>query len=250
MLASLWFAVALAAPLDDVREAVGGDAWINWTTLEVEVRGAALPSGVDSSRKVVETTARRPLGGKIERAAEEVRVQGTLTVADLSEDPEDGAVLAKRIARWAESEARYYASGRVEIVAALSITDVLKPWSLHQTKPSPTKEEGAYTGWVIDARGTGALPVFAPEVVAPDGESLYEGMVWSDAPPETTAVIYVWDAAHPAAARAGEHPMFSRVTSVQGGEWTLDEASAAAVRASIQNARLLGMGRVVVVIDP
>ena len=35
-----------------------------------------------------------------------------------------------------------------------------------------------------------------------------------------------------------------------GGEWTLDEASAAAVRASIQNARLLGMGRVVVVIDP
>ena len=79
---------------------------------------------------------------------------------------------------------------------------------------------------------------------------LWTGTLWEDVAYERAPVVYVSDAAHPAAMRAGNNPIFAKVTSADEGALQLAENDAVRVRTAFSQARTLGDGTVVVVVDP
>ncbi len=235
----------------DIRVPIESGAVIDWTDMVVEVSSSAQPSGVDSSRKVVETTARRPMGDKIARSADRVRVNHELVVSELRVDPSLGQAVTARATRWSVTEARYFASGRIELVAQLPLSELLRPWTLSvATEPPEVARQPRYTGVVLDARGTGAEPAFSPRILNSSEAELYSGHVWRGDATSAVPVIYVPDPAHPASARAGDSPLFVKAERASGCDLVLDRESSIAFKTGLQGSHALGKGTIVVVIDP
>ncbi len=245
---------ALAGDPQDLRESIENGAVINWTSMRVEVTSSATPSGVDSSRKVVETSARRPIGDKMRRAVGTVLVQGEQTVQELRTDPEIGQKIARRETHWAVTESRYFTSGRIELHGELKIGEVLKPWLLDQASTAAPVDvpQGRHTGVVVLARGLNVQRAFAPRILASDGETvLHDGLVWKDSATNAIPVIYVPDPAHPAAAfRAGKVPLIVSAMEVRGADVVLTRESSIEYRTGLKGSRAVGQGTVVIVVDP
>ncbi|MCO4747745.1 MAG: hypothetical protein KC912_23310 [Proteobacteria bacterium] len=248
----LWLGMAALAqegePVD-VRRDAGRDAVINWSELSVEVETRSHAGGA-ATRKSAEAEARKVLGPRLAGAARLVGVTTDITLGDLEEGPALGASVATRMARWYVSEARYYSSGRVELVGELDLRELLKPWTLSGAEEAPARgEQPSYTGLIVDARGLDFEPVWAPSVRGV-GATLWTGTLWEDVAYERAPVVYVSDAAHPAAMRAGNNPMFVRAASAEPSVLELADDDAVRVRTAFSEARTLGDGTVVVVVDP
>lgn len=247
---ALLLALALAGEPEDVRQELSSGAWINWSQLTVEVEARAQSGGV-ATYKSAEAEARRVMGPRLATAARQVSVDGAVTLGDLEDGPAMGESVATRMARWSVSEARYHASGKIELVGTLSLRELLKPWTLASALEAPASpDEPAYTGLVIDARGLELSPVWAPTLQSDDAETLWNGTLWEDVAYERAPVVYVSDAAHPAAARAGNNPLFVRATAAEAGKLTLSDEDAVKLRTAFSRGRALGDGRVVLVVDP
>ncbi|MBW2256062.1 MAG: hypothetical protein JRI25_15875 [Deltaproteobacteria bacterium] len=209
----------------DVRQALSRDVAVNWTRLTVEVTSGARGWGVTATTKALEHTARQKIGPDIRWGARRVRVATDVTVDDLRHDPELGDAVESRIERWVVSEARYYTSGRVELTGELSLQELLKPWALSVALLAPEQEgRRGYTGLVVDARGTGATPAYAPRILH-------------------------GDEAHPAAARAGEKPLVVRAEHAMETDLVIGDEDFIRFRTGFHDARVLGEGTVVVVLD-
>ncbi|MBW1876771.1 MAG: hypothetical protein JRJ84_00265 [Deltaproteobacteria bacterium] len=233
----------------DVRQALSRDVAVNWTRLTVEVTSGARGWGVTATTKALEHTARRKIGPDITWGARRVRVATDVTVDDLRHDPELGDAVEARIERWVVSEARYYTSGRVELTGELSLQELLKPWALSVALLAPEQEgRRGYTGLVVDARGTGATPAYAPRILHGD-EVLYSGAMWDDVALFQTPVVYVPDPAHPAAARAGEKPLVVRAERAMETDLVIGDEDFIRFRTGFHDVRVLGEGTVVVVLD-
>ena len=88
---------------------------------------------------------------------------------DLSSVTELSEAIRARVSRWVVTEARYYASGNVELDAALSLQDLLKPYTIKSAVPMPERlSQPEVTGLLIDARGSRAtLEMTQPQRKAP-----------------------------------------------------------------------------------
>jgi hypothetical protein len=234
----------------DIREELSRDIAINWTRLTVEVTSGARGWGVTATSKALEHTARKKIGPDITWGAHRVQVAADLTVDDLCREPELGDAVQARIERWIVSEARYYTSGRVQLTGELSLQELLKPWALSVARLAPEQEgRRGYTGLVVDARGTGVTPSYAPRILHED-EVLYAGTLWDDVALFQTPVVYVPDPAHPAAARAGDKPLVLQADRAAGTDLVVGSEDFIRFRTGFHDSRVLGDGSVVVVVDP
>lgn len=237
--------------LEDYREDIGGGAVVNWTTLTLEVSKTAQGRGVGATRKVVEASARSDLGEQVQSAVGGVHVARDIDVNDLLRDPDLMEIVGSRSVRWAVGETRYYSSGRIEVVAEIELLDLLKPYSMHVQHVRPQiVRQPAITGVVIDARGSGAQPVWAPIVQSPGGRVLWDGALWSDAAAGTTPVFWLPDPAHSAIVRVGPEPMVVRATGGDRGTLVLDEMDAVRFRTALDGSDVLRAGAIAVILDP
>lgn len=235
---------------EDVRVELADGVVVNWTRLALEVTVAARPRGVDATIKATEHEARQLVEPSMAWGVGEVQVTHDLTLAELQEDPEVGVPIRARSERWVIGEARYHASGRVELVGELPLQELLKPWMLSVAKLPPQADvQPAFTGVLLDARGTGAEPAYAPRVLY-GSEVLWDGLLWDQVALFQAPVVYVPDPAHPAAARAGDHPLVLRVVEADGSDLEVGREDRIRWRTGLQGARIVGEGTVVVVIDP
>ena len=240
---------ALAGGPEDVRTELGTDVMMNWTQLTVEASALARGGGTESSQ-ALEELAHRDANAAIRLAVPRLAVTGSRTVADLQSVPEFGPALNSRLTLWNTSEARYFASGRVEITAELSVQAFLKPFTLATAKPKPpAAAQPKYTGLIIDCRGQSLTPSWAPQVTSSAGDVLFESGVWEENAVDLAPVIFVSDPAHPAAARAGESPVFLSCGDTDGTRILLTEADSLRFRTSLVDAHILGEGKIVVVVD-
>jgi hypothetical protein len=235
----------------DVRRALGSGAVVNWTRLVVEAEASRVGTGVAGRQEATEQRARQQIGPAILEGLPDVAARADVTIGDLLERPELGDTLENRVKRWAISEAHYHASGRVTLFGELDLADYLRPWTLTLSRPTPSEPTPSeHTGLVVDARGTGALPAFAPRLLADDGELLWGGALWTPEALQTSPAVWVSDAAHPATVRAGDDPLVVRARRARGADLTLDHTGSGAVRAHLLGTQVLGRGRVVILVDP
>jgi len=240
---------ALASEPTDLREALAHGVVLNWTEGVVEVEAGSYRTGAQAV-KAVEQSARLAIDERIVEEVGEVPVTGEQSVDDLLRSEELGAPLRSRRSRWRVVEAIYAASGKVDLRAELSLQEFLKPYTLAIAVPTPpTLRAGDVSGVIIDARGTGARPVFAPAVMGSDGQPLWRGELYDEDAVSTAPCRWVPDPAHPAAALAGDSPMLLRAQSGGLGEVVLGPDAAARLR-GILDTTVFGRGRVVVVVDP
>ena len=243
-------ALAQEGEPQDVLQVLSSGVTINWTTgmLEVVANGTG---GATLSKRAVEELARRDADAGIRQGVERIQVSHDRTVADLQQVPEFSSALQSRIARWWAAETRYHSSGRVEIDARLSMHDLLKPYTLATAKAhEPTDgPQPRFSGIVIDARGTQLDPAWTPAVLSATGELLFEGTVWEESAVDIVPVVYVTDPAHPASARAGDEPIFLRADAADGSQMSLTPEDSQRFRTTLTGAKLVGEGKLVVVVD-
>jgi len=246
-----WLTCALAqTPEGDfppARTDLGDGVWVDWTTGHVRASGTARRLGSEGTQ-AIEELARRKVDDKVRASVLAVAVAPGRALGDLAASPELWPGVETRLGRWVETENRYYSSGRVEVIGALSLVEVLKALTMASARPR-VGEPGEYTGALLDARGTGARPCFAPVVVDADERVLYEGRLWLEAAVSELPVVWVGDAADPAAQRAGDKPLAGAVSRAEGCRLGLDGALAEQFEALARSATL-GSARLVVVVDP
>jgi hypothetical protein len=245
--AALLAPVAEAGSFEPVVTDLGGGARIDWTSMQVLVEATRTRSGSEGTR-AVEELARREVDAGIGPAADQIRLAPGDRFEDLKDSPELWPALQPRVGRWIETENRYHSSGRVTVIGALDLVELLKPVAM-ATATSRTGPRGDYTGLVLDARGVeGVEPCVAPELVA-GVEILYDGRLWLEAAVERAPSVWVSDAADPAADRAGDAPLLVRVETASGCRLTVPAGQVDAVRTLAETA-VLGDGTLVIVVEP
>jgi len=244
-------AVALAGepPAGPVLENLGHDVRVNWTTLSLEVEGVAWGTGAQTWQ-TVEDLARREIDAAVRQAVGSVPVTGGARVADLVADEALGEAIVSRIPRWEVTEATYGTSGRVALRATLSLQDLLKPWTLQIAAAADAgpPDPSWPTGLVVDARGLGAEPAYAPRLVDVDGRPLYAGELRKDRAVQMAPYVFVTDPSHPAAAVAGAHPLSVRATATRHSDLVIGAPEEASRILEIAGP-VLSRGAVVVVTD-
>lgn len=243
---------ALAEPV--IEQLSSGQ--IDWTEQRLVVRAASEKgSGARSDMKAVEQAARSTLAPRIEAAAREVCLSGEDDAGDLMDGGDAvSQVLSENLLRWRVSETRYYTSGRVELTAELELQPWLSPAvvGVATGREDPTLES-QHTGVVIDARGTGLKPSFAPRVLDVAGEPIYSASSLSpEIAGQIAPAVWVTDPVDDAAAaRAGDAPLFIRADGVNGErDILLAPRDGALLRVLATETDLLARGLVVVVLDP
>lgn len=234
-----------------VEKLPGGE--IDWTRQVLKAGASGAPTGgMGVIYEILEEDAQTRLGPMFLELSRRVQVTPTQTTGDLLEAENQ---LADRIddnlSGWGVEEARYFASGRVELDGTLSIPYLLRPALLagakgHEREGPPTL---AVTGVIVDARGFVLRPSFAPVLTAVDGTRIFELATLTTSAP--SPCVWVTDPADPVGvARGGDTPIFLRAVGVKDGEVVLSDEGVAALRVAAAGAPFLAHGQVVLVVDP
>lgn len=235
-------AVRFDAPVR--RPLAGTGATVNWTEGTVEVVASGADPRVEGDLRPVEQQALRGVEQRIVGLVDRVPLREGLRVGDLPD------TLRPSRPGWTVSESRYHTSGKVEVVGAIDLRAVVEGWMSSRAGAPPTEPREGASGLLVDARGLVVDPVYAPAIVGPGGEVLYDGVLDPDRAWERTPVAWVIDPAHPAAARAGDAPVLVRAAQAAEGRLVLSAEDAARVHEGLDGTRTLFEGAVVVVVDP
>lgn len=242
---------ALAGPVGELKTSLGQGVWVNWTQMTVQVVVTGQGGGVGGRQPALEQRLRTALAETLVRALDRVPVQRGVTVRDLRVNASLNAVLSDRVKLWTVTEARYFASGRLTLVGEIALGEYLLPWRLEQAwEQSPMPIASQYTGLIVDARGHGLSPVFAPKLFTQQGKVVYPGELWSTQVLRSVPVVYVTDLAHPASARAGDNPLTVTLAEGSGADGVLDVPSAQTFAEQVRGSVWIGMGTVVILVDP
>jgi len=252
LLGLLALGTAGAAPV--VESFPGGR--IDWTNQQLVVTASSEKgAGAMSDLKAVEQAARGTLAPRLEAAARQVRVDGGAEAGVLIDSGGTVAeMLGENLLRWRVTETRYYTSGRVELTAELELQAWLSPAVIALAGGAEDATlDVQQTGVVIDARGTGLKPSFAPRVMDAAGQLVYSATALSrEAASRVAPAVWVTDPADAeAVARAGAAPLFIRADDVRDScDVVLDPRDAALLRVLADETDLLARGLVVVIVDP
>jgi hypothetical protein len=232
-------------PIPDVVRDLGAGTRVNWTQLRLEVTDGARDPTVGHDARPLEQRSIKAIEARLPAALALVPIRPGETAGSA------GAIDANHAALgWRVAETRYFTSGRVEVVGAVELRDELAQWS---TDRAVTRDEGAQpagpTGVLIDARGLGLSPSYAPDVRDPDGKVLFDGTLWRHVSYASAPVVWVSDAAAPDAAAAGESPEMFVAASASGGAIVLTAADAARFHEKVEGTDAVRTGHVVVVVD-
>lgn len=247
--------LAAAFAIDPVLEPHSGGV-VDWTNFRLVVHAASTgTTGAMSNVESAEGDARSQLEPRVEALARALRIDHERTAGDLL-DAGDAVAdrLERNLAYWEVYEARYLASGAVELDAALPLQRWLRPAlvTMATTTERPPVVGGA-SGAIVDARGLDLRCAVAPEFVDAAGAHLYGiSDMTAHAGSQRPPVVYVHDPADPAAARrAGVTPTFLRPEAVRDGSDLVFGADAAArLRELLSTSDVLRNGTVVVVVGP
>ena len=217
---------APAPPTEDGRnlvEMVGHGARIDWTRLELEVTSQSSGAGTQTI-EAAEQLARRSIIAAFQQAVGAIRVTADARVADLVADSELGPAVRSRVSRWVVARSTYGTSGGVELVATLSLQELLRPWAMQIARPGspsvPTIAPGRppVTGVIVDARGTDLRPAYTLRLVTREGRVLYAGELWEEHAVRIAPFRFVPDGAHVAVAEAGDNPLLLVAEAGQGSD--------------------------------
>ena len=158
--------VATVCAYEAVIEPVGG-GYIDWTGMRIVAKSVGRPTtGAMTHVEALEGNARAQLGPRFAEASRNVRIDRDRLAAAIVDG---GDAVADRLdanlALWEVYEARYLASGGVELDAALGLQAWLRPALVTMAGAAEvSRPQGGATGLVIDARGLDLRPAVAPEV--------------------------------------------------------------------------------------
>lgn len=173
--------VTLDVPVEQrIVEALGQGARVDWTRSVLVIEGEARPYGTQS-RKAVEQLARREVDARVQDSAGRVRVTTGVTLAALLDDADLGPPVRARLARWEVSEATYYASGRVALLAEVDLASVLKPWTVREARPlrpgAPPKLAVVLDATRLGPAQVSATPCHAMRVLGEGGALVFDGRI-------------------------------------------------------------------------
>ncbi len=250
---------AVAAPpqYHDVVEELGSGVKVDWTTHLLTLTASGTGGGVGGDRRTLEQNARFDAGPRLLSAIASIDIDGTKGFSDLEADPALTEAMRARKDKWGVAETRYFASGKVEIDAVVSLRELLKPYTLSRARPSPdwvkagVDESKLPTGLVLDARGVKPSPCFEVRVEDPTGAVVFDGALWQQEAPMRVPAVWAAGVAHPAvAATVGDRPLTVAVVDVSGGALVVSAADADRIRREVVGFRPVGSGAVAVVIAP
>lgn len=170
--------------------------------------------------------------------------------------------------------AKYFSDGSIQIKVEVSLRRVLPPALVagessdtpRQLPPpsspppggGPINPAAAYTGLVIDARGTGVLPALSPKVFDPDGNEVY-GSAYVSRQWALSQGVLGYTKTIEAATKSDRMKMGGRSSpaivkalkaiGVNKADLVLSKTDADIIRAIAQNQAFLSEGRVMVVLD-
>jgi len=254
----LLIGLAFATPGHSVVQELSGGR-LDWTRAVLTVEAAAVPHAVNGgSLKATEQEARLKLVATVKSLAREIPVDSGRRCIDLmAEGDAAGSALEDGLqegrGHWRVVETRYHSSGRVELVAELSLVEWIRPALVGAGLGlEPTAHPGTSTGVLVDARSLEIQPVFAPRLLAPDGQVLYEvGSLSASRSMSRAPVLWIRDPVAPGLAkRVGGSPLVVVADRVErGSDLVLSPRDAARMRAIAASADLLSSAPVAVVID-
>ncbi len=248
-----------AAWADVIEELPGGE--INWTQGVLYVRASAVRGspGVEDF-KATEQAARHKLVATLQSLGRQVRVDSDRLCIDLmanadasSRALEEG--LKEGRGHWRVVETRYHASGRVELLAELSLVEWIRPALVgrgegeHEAAANP----GRSSGVLVDARGLDVDPVFAPRLLSHNGEVLYHfGALSASRSVGRAPVMWVEDPVTAGLSeRVGSSPLVLLADGLtRKGDLILSERDSARLAAIAAGADLLAAAPVAIVVDP
>lgn len=203
---------------------------INWTKRAITVLGIGIAPERGSlyvRKTIAQTNAREDAYRALEEAVAKVRVNADAYVRDfLVSDEETRAKIKSRIGTAKVSDTQFLPDGSVQLklqlplfgkdgLAGAVLRDEPSP-ILFASEGTPSLPTTAYTGIIIDARGTGAQPALAPSIRS------VEGSGFADRPP----VAYA-HSRETAGDLAGDHPLTitaKRATGLTKADLLLDKA--------------------------
>ena len=241
--------VVQTARAEDVVRPLSNGVVVNWTKMQIERWAGGGAVGVGAKQGAVEQRLREQIGPLLESNVLGVHVVDSVYVADLIQDQNVGGILNGRVNNWSVNEARYMASGRVEIMGSIDLMEFLRPWSIAQAIAAPeTPAATQYTGLVVDVQGLGLRPCVHPSIRNGRGEVLHSGNVWQSSVLKVTPALYLPDAADARVVRAGKSPLLVRAAQASGCTITVRDADSLDI-AVFGQSEAAGAGRVVIVTD-
>jgi len=219
-----------------VEQKIQGAGMIDWTDQAVTSTGigalnpklppsaqrknALRAAQLDAMRNMVET-----LNGVL--LTSETTVENAMMSSDIIKTQVEGIVKNFRFT----SKPRYMSDGSVEVDMEMLLTgkvgDVLYPEQMggktptYQNLPSSfnAQEPQTYTGLIIDASATDAMPAMVPNVLDESGEGIYgEDFVPRESAVKNGVVIYAktMEEARANAVRVGSNPLVIRAVKSSG----------------------------------
>lgn len=254
---ALFLCVALAD--ESVVEELSGGR-VDWTRGVLTVEASATPNPLNGgSFKTTEQDARLKLVATLKGLAREIPVDARRNCGDLlAEDTPSARALEEGLqegrGHWRVVETQYRSSGKVEVIAELSLVEWIRPAlvGVGFGDTEPAANPGASTGLLVDARGLPVQPVFAPRLLAPNGDILYDAESLSASRSVgRSPVIWIQDpVASGLSERVGRQPLIVVVDRVErGGDLVLSGRDAARVRAIAAGADLLSAAPVAILVD-
>lgn len=243
---------------EGIAYAIGSGAPANWAQTAAQKNiSAQRAARVDAARNLLELIKGINLSGDT-----------TMGAAMLQNDQVSTSVQGRIAGLRLVGDPKYFSDGSIQVKMAGRLRDVI-PEDVYLSGPpqllSPPMQIGAgaapvvntranYSGLVIDARGTGALPAMSPKVLDPEGREIYgSAYVSREFAVEQGIAGYAKDVnAARENARVKGNPLVIKALEAKGSnkaDIVISAADANALREIAQNQNFMRQTRVMIVLD-
>ena len=263
-----------------------GSGTINWSTGDIHAIGVSSPLAIDGAAGGVQERvlvgAKANAQERLLLTARQVRIRPGLTIGDVMDaTPRVADEFRALVQNLPVANQRYLSDGTVEIELILPLygspAQLLLPDDIRQVQPikamtqSPppapkslqppettaesSVKQRPFTGWVLDARGTGAKAAMTFSVRDESGRTVYGAAFVSREFAVHSGMSGYSAAMDPesVAMRLGPHPLTTRALRAVGetrSDLVISNADAAKLRSAVAHLAFLRECRVLVVLDP
>jgi len=278
---SLWVVVAAPAtlwgqsPVDPNCTAGTSNACVDWE------RGIAISLGVGAPATWAKNAAQKNISAQ--RAArldaarniieliKGINITGTTSMkqAMVENDEIESSIQGRLAGIRAAGEPKYFSDGSVQVKIVANLREVVPQDLVYGAQSGPPKllegplgstsgsslaTSNAYTGLIVDARGTGVVPAMAPKIYDPDGREVYGSAYVSREWAISQGVVgYLKDLEKAQGNdRVKGNPAIVKATEATGAnkaDVVISKVDADSLRAIAQTQSFLSEGRVLIVLD-